>query len=94
MQRGRKKADGRDHYMAKVLFREWSEKIIELDACRLNDVEFQDEVFGVYPIGVRFPAGSEQRDDARKERNKTNLLLAFTCLDVLVYVSLDLPVFE
>ena len=60
------------------------EKIIELDGGKLNDVDFQDKVFGVSPTGVRFPAGSEQRDDVRKERSKTNLLMAFTDLGVLV----------
>lgn len=31
----------RDHYVTKVLFKEWNEKVIELDGDRLNDVEFQ-----------------------------------------------------
>lgn len=44
------KAHDRDHYMAKVLFGEWNEKIIELDGGKINDVEFQDKVFGVYPL--------------------------------------------
>ena len=45
-----------------------SEKIIELGGDRLSDLEFQDKVFGVYPVGVEFLEGLEQRDDMRKEK--------------------------
>lgn len=45
-----------------------SEKIIELSGDRLSDLEFQDNVFGVYPVGVEFLEGLEQRADMRKEK--------------------------
>lgn len=48
------------------------------------------KVFRVYPTAVRFPAGLEQRDD-REGRSKTDLLMDFTNLGVLVklYQYLD-----
>lgn len=45
------------------------------------------KVFRVYPTAVRCPAGLEQRDD-RKERSKTDLLMDFANLGVLVGVKL------
>lgn len=45
-----------------------SEKIIELGGDRLIDLEFQNNVFGVYPVGLELLEGLEQRADMRKEK--------------------------
>lgn len=73
--------------MAKVLFGKWNEKIIELDGGKINDVEFQDKVFGVYPLKSEV-SNRLWAKRWQKERGKTNLLMAFTDFCVLVWLKL------